>query len=108
MIFSAKPEITISSDSFIVVNDSKATIEINETGSFIINCTSTGEPRPEVEWDTSYLQALFDIIPLTGGKQLIVHNATEKDFGPIACKSSNAAGRAYKHVNVIVNGKCMY
>ncbi|XP_072018143.1 BDNF/NT-3 growth factors receptor-like isoform X2 [Amphiura filiformis] len=89
------------SDPVLII--SPPSIEVNETDSFIVNCTSYGEPLPEVGWDTSGIQSEYEIVPISGGQQLRVYNVTEDDYGPITCHSSNAAKRSYLDVHVVVN-----
>ena len=87
------------------LNVSPSKIEVNETGSFVMNCTAMGEPFPEVEWDTSWLQSEYEIVPIQKGLQLRMYNVSEEDYGKITCYGSNAATRSSADVNVVVNGK---
>ena len=64
-----------------------------------------GEPFPEVEWDTSWLQSEYEIVPIQKGLQLRMYNVSEEDYGKITCYGSNAATRSSANVNVVVNGK---
>ncbi|XP_072038257.1 BDNF/NT-3 growth factors receptor-like isoform X2 [Amphiura filiformis] len=86
-----------------VLTISPPSIEVNETDSFVVNCTSYGEPHPEVGWDTSWIQSEYEIVPIPGGQQLRMYNVTEYDYGPITCHSSNAAKRSYLDLHVVVN-----
>ncbi|XP_022086925.1 high affinity nerve growth factor receptor-like isoform X1 [Acanthaster planci] len=93
------------------VQVSRSEFTFNNTGTFEVTCRVTGEPTPQIDWDTSSLEregsvSNFTVVDLPdGGKKLQVAGATGIATGMLNCSASNERGQNLQSVRLYVQTK---
>ena len=85
---------------------SPAKMTVNETGSASLQCSATGNPKPNTVWSKLKNQSEIRQSAVSGGK-LLLKNVKASDSGTYQCSAANILGQAQAQVQLVVNGKCI-
>ena len=80
-----------------------------EGDRFLLVCSFTGIPAPDIRWEKDGSVFLFGkgrrVTNSTGRSQLVIKNLKRSDAGVYTCSVTNAAGNATTSVRLEVRGK---
>ncbi|XP_070688049.1 hemicentin-1 [Pempheris klunzingeri] len=87
-----------------IIGLSPETVTVVVNNFVSLSCEATGFPPPTLSWlnDRGPIQANTNALVMPGGRTLQILKAKVSDGGKYSCVAMNAAGEAYKHIQLTV------